>query len=356
MTSRNSSGRAEAELDAVANRVGRLFKDDARSRALSARVIRGGMVLVGALLAGLSGVIELGPNVVTPASTSIEADPTVVSASDFPWIAVMGFVGVCLAFIGGAWSLVGEQMAPQALDEARRAIEMAKRERTRAQIERRRFGQRRSELQEDVDLAQDDFEWMKGLYSLSSALREFTEQTILRGGKAEKAALQPILTSYARRLSELMDFAGGEHWTIAVYKHDVGGKLHCVADLRSERSEDDREHRAWAPGEGVAGYSYQSDQEIIVADSGDPQYANWLHVPDKHENDDERYVSLASVPIRLRPKDIVWGVVVATSDVVGKFELDQTGRASNEVEPLRLLAGIVALIAAAEYHVSDNDT
>ena len=111
--------------------------------------------------------------------------------------------------------------------------------------------------------------------------------------------------------------------------------------------------RAWGIGEGIAGHAYQTGREIIVPDATDSERAGWLHIPpSKFDPDDaKRYQSMAAIPVHISGVAKPWGVVVATSDRRYRFTSEPSGIAGMsvpDIEPLRLLAGMVALAAAPQ--------
>lgn len=310
--------RDDSSLATLANSIGDLFASDAKARTLATRYTRGGLVIIGGLGAGIAQFLD------TP-------------EQGVAWNIVIGFIGASFAFIGGLWSLMAEQTAPEALEAARRALDEAK----------RHEASRMADVYELESLT-DDWRWLSELYSAAGVLREAVEN-LIASDEFSDADLQRLLDGIGRQLHGLLGYGGGEYWTIAIFRYSAEGtrpgELRCEAHQRSDRSDESRERRSWLPGEGIAGHSYQANREIVVHDVRDAQNAGWVHVPPhKRKPDDaERYRSMAAVPIRVSGVDHLWGVVVATSDQPGRFTIDSEGSVSPSVEPLRLFAGMVAL-------------
>jgi hypothetical protein len=89
-------------------------------------------------------------------------------------------------------------------------------------------------------------------------------------------------------------------------------------------------------------------RETVVSDMSDNLTAGWVHFPDGVDRMDWRYTSIAAVPIRVAKDTPVWGMVIATSDQAGRFEVDEESFASGEIEPLIALSGMIALLVARD--------
>lgn len=329
-TIQSPTSRKEDSLAALGSRLGATFVADAAARAEASRWIKAGLIILGALLAGI------GQTIPTP-------------SEGVAWNMVLGFTGVLLVFAGGAWSLIAEQNAPAALELARQALDRARE--TSSIL-------RESEL-ETTELRNYSI-WLASLYTTSGALREAVENLVATKSVSADD-LQRVLDTVARPLHGLLGFSGGEYWTIAIFKfggfEETTDELICVAHQRSDRTDEAAEHRRWKIGEGIAGHAYQTGRETIVPDATDPKHSGWLHVPDgkRKEADEQRYVSMAAIPVRVANAATLWGVVVATSDQQNRFSVDMSGVGEPEVEPLRLLASMVAL-AVAPHCSHKNDS
>ena len=95
---------------------------------------------------------------------------------------------------------------------------------------------------------------------------------------------------------------------------------------------------------------------LVASDTADPQIEQLFRGRGaKHRNDDTtRYRSIASIPIRMRGVN-PWGVLVATSDVAGRFQpvTAPSRSAIDHVEPLRVLATNLAA-AIDRTHIVDR--
>lgn len=208
----------------------------------------------------------------------------------------------------------------------------------------------------NFDAAALEISTLATLHATSIALREFIEPVLAEGPGdataqgARMAALLDILLSSKQELFGIND----ERWNFSIYLVDEEQKeLHCVACRRRDRADEEAKHRAWPVGVGQIGLAFRDKTEVIVGDVQNPDFEAYFRAPPGlHRSDDgERYRSIAAVPVSAIGS--ARGVVIATSDVAGRFVPSgaRTPGQRDTVEPLRVLAGIlVILLAATELH------
>lgn len=280
------------------------------------------LVIVGSAMAGLGQFIP-------------------VPASGPSYGPVIGVVGVFLAFVGAIWTLVVDRSEPQTLLRAHEAIELA-----------RSAKDLLAEKDEMLESFEFDLNQASRLYFIQRSLREHAETVIASRNGDLKASVQTMINIAARTMRQLMLVLGGEYWTLAVYQHVFGdngkSELHFIAGERSEPQDDGRQHRIWGAGEGIAGHCFTTRKEVIIEDANDAGSYGWLHIPqDLVRNDDNRkYVSMVAIPVTVPYLKHPWGVVVATSDQVGRFAKDAEGNGDEDIEPLRMISGMVGLLGA----------
>jgi GAF domain-containing protein len=75
-----------------------------------------------------------------------------------------------------------------------------------------------------------------------------------------------------------------------------------------------------------------------------------MHVPaiNRRADDGTRYRSVAVVPIRVAGNAKPWGVVISTSDRRDRFDNDPHSLGAISAQAIRLFAGMIALVAAAQ--------
>jgi hypothetical protein len=248
---------------------------------------------------------------------------------------ILGIIAAIAAGIGGIYVVVTDKDAAEELELARDAIESA-RELQYSLIESSsEFVRYQREVKRAVEL-----------YQMMSILRGVIEQVIASPLRDTLKIIDVCMEAAQRALPITMGFHQADRWTICVYHAEAndGGKviLKCVAHNRAIKC-DLAEARTWAEGVGVSGVAYSNNREVIVPDLLDPGLGTVFDLGDKRKAyDDERYRSLAAVPISVDRAERPWGILIATSDRPHHFEVtEQPG--VQTVEGVRALAGMLAL-------------
>jgi hypothetical protein len=133
-------------------------------------------------------------------------------------------------------------------------------------------------------------------------------------------------------LTDLLDFLvtdkltlfgiGDEQWNFSVYLFDPAtSELSCVVTRRPTKKEEEAPHRSWREGEGHVGKAFQGRRPLVCADSADANVRGFFDAPAGKlmDYDLDRYRSLAALPIQ-SDDEPPFGVLVATSDIVGRFD------------------------------------
>ena len=122
-----------------------------------------------------------------------------------------------------------------------------------------------------------------------------------------------------------------------------------MAAFTVDREEGEVKAREWPPGQGYAGAAFARDREVILADAQTPQVLSMLNVPMDlaRPEDGSKYRSVAAVPVRVAGLDPPWGVVIATSDRIGRFDPGETGPGAVGAQAIRVLSGMLAILVAA---------
>jgi hypothetical protein len=262
-----------------------------------------------------------------------------VASAGFAVVAV--FIAIVLALT--------EKNLPEALQEAHALDERVKQLEAAKQCD---------QMRSDEIGAQ--FSSLTTLYATSIALREIVEPVLSLGSGDERAqknrlgAMLDILLSSKRELFGITD----ERWNFSIYLwNDASQELICFACRRRDRADEEASHRAWPAGSGQIGVCFQSRREVVVGDVQMPEFKAYFQVPDplSRSDDAERYRSIAAVPISMNG-GVPHGVVIATSDVPGRFVPSGVSDGWDTVEPLRVLAGVlVILLSATELHLRLGD-
>ena len=279
------------------------------------RRVKIGLVIGGGFIAGAAGVAA---NLLDPA---------------LKWqVYIFQIIGLALVFAGGVLMDFLDEGAADAIKRANELVDAAE------------------ERDEIISSLGEDFEWFTRLYATAAALRDVVEGVAASGPGMED--------DQKRRFAAMLDVVvadkailfgmNSDRWNFAIYLYDSGmGCLTCIACRRPIRAEEEAPHRSWKPGEGHIGIAFQMRREIVAGDTSEPEARALFDAPEanRHEDDRERYRSIASLPIRLAGDEPL-GILVATSDVPDRFHLrerDEEG-ARDPVEPLRILANALALV------------
>ncbi|EEB85944.1 GAF domain-containing protein [Roseobacter sp. GAI101] len=159
--------------------------------------------------------------------------------------------------------------------------------------------------------------------ALTKLLSELTDQAMAADTvdrettiRLYKAAVE-FIAEYKGRLFGFND----DYANIAIYEFDQSrGELVCVACYRTRPSDAEVEHRSWKPGEGHVGKAYELQTELVCSDARVPDVSAWISAPPEkfREEDTNRYVSLAAIPIALEAERPL-GVVIMTSSEPYRF-------------------------------------
>lgn len=154
--------------------------------------------------------------------------------------------------------------------------------------------------------------------------------------KAVFTAVVEILADYKFSLFRIAD----EYCNISIYEHSVEtGCLECIACYRSRPSDALGGHRTWKVGEGHVGKAFELQRELICGDSSAHDIKPWISASPANFDalDDERYVSLAAVPIGVNAEEPI-GVLIVTSNVPMRFANSDENHGNENVKEERRLA------------------
>lgn len=254
-----------------------------------------------------------------------------------PYLGMLWIIGVLAVFAG--LFLEPEQSAAEMIAASHEA------------------SQRITELEHDVQDAElfcealeDEIDSASALYETHRALMQ-TVQAMLSQGFTEDeipASCARLLDILVQRRATLCAM-GEEKWNFAVYLYDTAtNDLACVVCRRWSRESEDQEHRRWPSGAGHTGNAFKLRKELVCADANDPSVSGLIrgHSSEQRDYDSSVYVSIASIPITASPDAQPFGVIVATSDEVGRFR-PESGDDRDTVEPLRALANALETLLTA---------
>lgn len=145
-----------------------------------------------------------------------------------------------------------------------------------------------------------------------------------------------------------------DSWTISVFQFvEWEGKLVPVGTRRRNRMDELRPQRSWPPGQGQVGRAFSNGSPLVLADTGTPEARQSFEAPEplRKADDISKYRSIASLPIKIGGGKPI-GVLVATSNVAGRFKPEKLRPASVEIDLLHVAADMLALAGSVSptYH------
>jgi hypothetical protein len=291
-----------------------LFDKRAKRFKLASRFVKAVFILFAATVAGVAQFAQI-PQGQAPST-----------------IQVVGIAATLVVFLGSIFVLISEEDASEELAAARRASEEVR------------------NLEDELNVL-PDYEAAIGrqiyLYQSMSVMRSALEHAVVTGDDLGNT-VRSFVELTKRPLPVALGFEQSDRWTVCVYQAEATGtgrdRLVCVAHNRAIPSELS-EARFWDEGVGVAGIAYANRQEVVVPNMQAAGLGTVFNIAaGARDYDEDRYRSVAVVPVRVDGREKPWGVVVATNDRYGHFNLeDELG--AQTVEGIRLLAGMIALAA-----------
>ncbi len=259
-------------------------------------------------------------------------------------IALLAATALC-----SGWLLLTDDTTPELIQDAQEALGA-----------RDEAAQDLVNAGEQIEFLQEDLEWSALLYLTVAAMRGAVDTALAEpeDADARRKRLYVLLDLLVANKMSLFDI-GDEQWNFAIYLFDEAkGVLVCEACRRPTKDEQDAPHRSWKSGEGHTGKAFQDRRALVCANSDDPNVRGFFAAPpgQTHHDDHRRYRSLAAIPIMLSPEHAPVGVVVATSNIEGRFQPPEEELDVNHdrIEPLRALARTLATLIAA-YNVQSSE-
>jgi hypothetical protein len=301
-------------LDRVSEIVSELFEKRARRFKLASRIVK---VLLVAFASAVVSAMQFAQ---------------VQKGQSLSTTQIIGLVASVVVLVGALFVLMTEEDASEELSAARKATEEAR---------------AANEAMEFFAAYEDTLDRTLALYQSISEMRRIIERAVV-----EKQALIPTLTAMMevteRSLPIALGFKQSNQWTVCVYRaqHNVASgrdELRCVAHSRAIRC-GLGEARSWPEGVGASGIAYSHRREIIIPNMGAPGLAAVFDLGEYAKSyDQDRYRSLAAIPVRVDNQEKPWGIVIATNDQYDHFTSDEESGPAETTEPVKALAGMVAL-------------
>jgi hypothetical protein len=291
-----------------------------------ARITRLSLQIAATFFTTLAGVLKIAIPATWPANVLMVSN-------------VVQILSLILAVACGVVVLATDKSALSVLSDAKAALD---------KLEEKK--QENQDLEETIDDLRRYIEWSDKLNMITDTMRVAVDLAIQDEDTNVNHHIEEMLDLLASNKQGLFSM-GDEQWNFSVYVFDEEkNQLLCVACRRPARNDEQREHRAWRPGEGHIGQSFLMKRPLVVADSKDPNVRGFFDAPrDKlvaGYDDSDRYRSLAAIPFGLAGSADPIGVVVATSDVPGRFAPTDDGTDSDAVRPISALSKTLATLTS----------
>lgn len=189
-----------------------------------------------------------------------------------------------------------------------------------------------------------------------AGLRDVLTQALAAGLDVATAA-DAMIDVAAFDIVGAIGFEAGEYWTLSVFEIDPSEETASrVAAAWVDQAGARNPGRSWPKGEGYTGVAWRDGVEVIEADTSTPAAMRRYHVLAARSRpyDSGRYRSVAAIPVSGAPGGDLWGVVTATSDRIGRFQDEEPGGPLQAVDVIRDVAGMIALLVAAERYASEG--
>lgn len=183
--------------------------------------------------------------------------------------------------------------------------------------------------------------------------------------------IEAMLDAGSSDLEGAIGFEAGEKWAFSIFQRQAdpdGGKfevMHRIVvsfnDRQREKAREfdkpDMQTRDWKKKEGFTGVCWQHDDEIIEDDLRVAGVAEQYLVPKAKQKpgDEERYVSVAVIPIKVGSRNEMWGCVTATSNMADRWRRAVSDPREQNVMVVRQLAQLIAMQVALRDGVSNPD-
>ena len=233
-------------------------------------------------------------------------------------------------------------------------------------FEARKIFENNVELQEVNAGLVSDIEYLSILQDAALAWDVMEVQYVSNGISSLEElheSIDEILGVVVENREELFGFRPRERWNFAVFLFDRNrSKLIPVWRKKHTNHPSEGSGREWGPGQGHVGKAFADRSAKITSDATDSDVAELLRLPDGMARgyDVTTYRSFASIPIGpMRSDDDPIGVLVATSDEVGRFDLANSlilrHAASSLANVLYLSKFDISSIAQSEVHSTDDN-
>ena len=284
-------------------------------------IIKIALILCGTLISVIGAAME-GPLSPRPPADNPELQVGILTVKG-----LMVILGASAAALGGAILLFLDWDTPELLNKAKSYMRQV-----RVYLDER-----------DGLLKLDDKR--RALLEMQADIYEGCE--VIGRDEEITAVVRTILHLASPHLAASIGFQPEERWAFSIFQRHGTGDEECMKRIAVhwvDRAGEQRDGRSWKKQEGFTGWAWHDAQEVIVQDVNSAEWNGKFSAPvgKQHDGDTQRYVSAAAIPIKVGKADDIWGVVTATSNIVGRFKRNPHDVRSQNVETVRVLARLIA--------------
>ena len=258
-----------------------------------------------------------------------------------PWSEICTIGGVAAVLVGGTVIAFTDRRRSDLIDEAKAAL-------AQAQV----FLDERVDLEARLGAGDQLGERRTYLLTAQRAMVQTAGTVIARDGGDIVGAIQSVMDASVHSLAGAIGFEPGEAWTFSIFRRvgaADGERMERIVARWADRSLEGEAPRSWRINDGYTGAAWGRNGEVIIADTHDPNArAEFPLEPEQtRPYDEERYRSVAAIPVRQPATQAIWGVVTATTDRAGRFKREPENPGALPVETVRVIGRTLALLVAA---------
>lgn len=258
-------------------------------------------------------------------------------------------IGLGMVTLGGTFVTLFDRKRAKLTAEAKEALDLA----AAFMSEKEEFEQKLSNV-EVLDRRRRFL--LIAIQQMHEAIERMPHETPL------VTVIEAMLDAGSSDLEGAIGFEAGEKWAFSIFQRvpdPDGGKFEVMQRIAVSFNDRQREKareadkpemqtRHWKKKQGFTGVCWQNDDEVIEADLRDPLVAKRYPIDkDKQKpGDEDRYVSVAVIPIKVGSTNEMWGCVTATSNVPDRWRRAVNDPREHNVMVVRQLAQLIAMQVA----------
>jgi hypothetical protein len=188
-----------------------------------------------------------------------------------------------------------------------------------------------------------------------TAIADMLQQTEagLIGKHSPAETAERLLRRSIASIRKATDYDAADFFTVTIFQRQTIDDHEVMVRVAVEWTDPQRAlagRRTWKLGFGYTGVAWQRaltnpNGDVIIEDTFTEEAQNQYPVEKRDPAREALYRSVAAIPILTGPENDVWGIVTATSDRVGMFTRSTAHGQVQNVEMIRDIARVAALLA-----------